>query len=215
MWIIFMWKQAMLIFKFGLSSDGVCWQLDGATTRQLIPITFRQYGLDAPSYYQVLVDHQFLGKTSLAHITQLIDKNNSGNSIRKNGGDDDYYLSNLDDPPFENLQHWVVVCTDHPQPDQDQDQQDSVVRNCISQLESLISFLAGRQVTNPGSNTTTSSVSQSPIIATATGTTTKTTTTTTTTNITGYKRTQDHLDTSSRQKQKLVSSASHTSSLYV
>ncbi|ORZ14561.1 hypothetical protein BCR42DRAFT_417185 [Absidia repens] len=188
----------------------------------MIPITFRQYGLDASSYYQVLVDHQFLGKTNLAHITQLINKNNSGNSIRNGtggGGDDDSYLSNLDDPPFENLQHWAAVCTDHPPPDQkqdqDKDQQDSVVRNCISQLDSLISFLAGRQVTNPGTHTTAPSVSLSPITATTTGTTTTNTNTTTTTNITGYKRTQDHLDTSGRQKQKLVSSASHTSSLYV
>ncbi|KAI8340263.1 hypothetical protein BC941DRAFT_419950 [Chlamydoabsidia padenii] len=171
-----------------------------------IPITFRQYCLFSSEYYQVLVDHQFLGGSNVAHITRLFmtkeDSTKHSSAVRR--------LSELDDPPFERLLQWQVKCTDHPS--------ELTSVDCMAQLESLISFLAGHPVNKTSSsssavtavNTTaipsSSSSSSSPTIPSNIGTTPYI--------MAGQKRSQDQLDPSNRQRQKLVSPP-RASSLYV
>ncbi|KAI8079860.1 uncharacterized protein BX664DRAFT_341632 [Halteromyces radiatus] len=134
-----------------------------------IPITFRQYCHDASYYYQVLVDHRFLGKSNVTDMIELFDT--TGQTL----------VSKLDDPPFERLRQWQVVCTDHNDDDDDDNKKD-----CLTRLQCIVSFLAGRQVTN----------NLDPLVTI------------------GQKRTQDQLEPSSRQRQRLVPPP-RASSLYV
>ncbi|CAO3597347.1 unnamed protein product [Absidia cylindrospora] len=177
-----------------------------------IPITFRQYCLDAPFYYQVLVDHHFFGKRTVAQLTKLFfTTTTNGNINKENDTNDNLGFSQLDDPPFERLVQWTVGCTDHFRLNQNGgDSIDSVV----TQLEALVSFLAGRQVTVIIDQSTPTTTAYSPSSSTTT-----TIVPSSASNpfyiMTGQKRSQDQLEPTNRQKQRLVSPSLHTSSLYV
>ncbi|ORZ23003.1 hypothetical protein BCR42DRAFT_403763 [Absidia repens] len=183
-----------------------------------IPITFRQYCVDAPFYYQVLSDHHFFGNQTVAQITKLFfttaTNSNSGNSSssssnRENDTNDNLGFSQLDDPPFERLVQWTVGCTDHLRLNQNGgDSIDSVV----TQLEALVSFLAGRQVTAIIDQSTPATTTHSPSSST---TTMPSSSSNSFYIMTGQKRSQDQLESTNRQRQRLVSPSLHTSSLYV
>jgi hypothetical protein len=164
-----------------------------------IPITFRQYCIDASHYHQVLVDHSYLGESNVAQITRrFLSHSNNGTGGSR--------LSNLDDPPFERLRQWQVRCTDHPT-----DSKSGEGGDCIVQLESLVSFLSGSQVIN---NTPVAAAATiTPIIASPSHTSASSPTSTPHI-MAGQKRTQDKLDPSNRQRQRLVSPP-RASSLYV
>ncbi|KAI8073349.1 hypothetical protein BC940DRAFT_291124 [Gongronella butleri] len=124
-----------------------------------IPITFRQYCFDADSYAKVLADMRFLGQPSIAHISRLFARGLLRN--RPRGAmlaidDGITRLSTLDDPPFERLRQWQVVCTDDiDQNDQNDENGTGHARaplegddadNPLLQLEALVCFLTGRIV---------------------------------------------------------------------
>lgn len=172
-----------------------------------IPITFRQYCADASLYHQVLVDHSFLGESNVAQVTRrFLSHSNKGTGGSR--------LSNLDDPPFEKLLHWQVRCTSPSESNSGEG------GDCIVQLESLVSFLSGSQAINntPLSSAAAATATITPINASPSLSSVSSPTSTSNLNtphiMAGQKRTQDKLDTSNRQRQRLVSPP-RASSLYV